>query len=96
MLVYPYQPEKGKPVINTDNLQVPNSLKHLFAHLKENGYLVDLEGYDEEVLQIFSPKVIQMIKTNEHGWEDLVPGNVANIIKEKCLFDYPCDVPELK
>lgn len=96
MLVYPYQPEKGKPVINTDNLQVPNSLRHLFMHLKENGFLVDLEGYDEEVLQIFSPKVIQMIKTNEAGWEDMVPGNVADIIKEKCLFEYPCDVPTLK
>lgn len=93
MLVYPYQPAPGSPVITTENLKVSDSLKFLFQHLKSNGFLQDLPGYDPKVLQIFSTKVIQMIKSNESGWEDLVPGNVANIIKENCLFEYPCDVP---
>jgi hypothetical protein len=93
MLVYPYQPERGKPVITTENLRVPESLDFLFKHLKNNGFLVDLKGYDENVLQIFSPKVIQMIKAGEAGWEEMVPDTVADIIKENCLFDYPCEIP---
>jgi hypothetical protein len=55
-------------------------------------FFVDLEGYDESVLQIFSPKVIQMIKSGEPGWEAMVPEKVAEIIKENCLFEYPCEV----
>jgi hypothetical protein len=96
MLVYPYQPEKNKLVITLENMPVPPSLKHLFAHLKENGFFTDLPGYNKEVLQIFSPKVIQMIKSGETGWEELVPDTVADIIKEKCLFEYPCEVPSSK
>jgi hypothetical protein len=60
-----------------------------------NNFLVDLKGYDESVLQIFSPKVIQMIKTGEPGWEEMVPDTVADIVKENCLFDYPCEVGEI-
>lgn len=92
MLVYPYQPEKNRPVITTNNLEVPESLRHLFLHLKENKFLIDIEGYDESVLQIFSPKVIQMIKSGEAGWEEMVPDTVADIVKDRCLFDYPCEV----
>lgn len=92
MLVYPYQPEKNRSVITTNNLEVPDSLKFLFQHLKQNKFLIDIEGYDESVLQIFSPKVIQMIKTGEAGWEEMVPDTVADIVKERCLFDYPCEV----
>jgi hypothetical protein len=92
MLVYPYQPERNRPVITTNNLEVPDNLKSLFKHLKDNNFLIDLEGYDTQVLQIFSPKVIQMIKSGEPGWEEMVPDTVADIIKENCLFDYPCEV----
>ncbi|HWB65119.1 MAG TPA: hypothetical protein VG603_16490 [Chitinophagales bacterium] len=91
MLAYPYQPDKTKPLITAENLTVSPNLKHLFQHLKENGFLVDLKGFDESVLQIFSPKVIQMIKAGEAGWEDMVPETVADIVKENCLFGYPCE-----
>ena len=96
MLVYPYQPEKDKPVITTETLAVPESLKFLFQHLCKNGFLVDLKGFNEKVLQIFSPNVIQMIKSGEPGWEQMVPDTVADIVKEKCLFGYPCEVPYAK
>jgi hypothetical protein len=96
MLVYPYQPDENSPVITTENLQIPDNLKSLFVFLKENNFMVDITGYNKNVLQIFSTKVIQMIKAGEPGWEDMVPETVADIIKEKCLFDYPCEVPSLK
>jgi hypothetical protein len=92
MLVYPYQPDKDKQVITTQNLHVPSTLQNLFEHLCRSGFLVDLEGYDENVLQIFSPRVIQMIKAGKPGWEKMVPDTVADIIKENCLFDYPCEI----
>jgi len=88
MLVYPYQPEKNKPLITTSTLKVPDNIRHLFEHLKLNGFMVDLTGCDESVLQIFSPKVIQMIKSGQSGWEEMVPDTVADIIKQKSLFGY--------
>lgn len=92
MLVYPYQPEKGADLVTTKNLKVPESLLHLFQHLISNGFLIDLDGYDKNVMQIFSTRVIQMIKAGESGWEEMVPDTVADIVKENCLFEYPCEV----
>lgn len=93
MLVYPYQPSPGAPIITTKNLRVSDSLRYLFEHLTTNGFLVDLPGYDKKVLQIFSPKVIQMIKSGEPGWEEMVPPVVADFIKEHYLFGYFNEVP---
>ena len=42
----------------------------------------------KDFLNIFSNKVLTMIKTNKKGWEDLVPTYVDNIIKENKLFGY--------
>jgi hypothetical protein len=88
MLVYPYQSERDKTVITTRNLQVPAGLRFLYQHLVSNGFLVDLTGYNAGVLQIFSTKVIKMIQTGEHGWEEMVPDTVADMVKQKKLFDY--------
>ena len=88
MLVYPYQPERDKAVITTRTLQVPAGLRFLYQHLVSNGFLVDLTGYNKDVLQIFSPKVIEMIQTGKPGWEEMVPDTVAGIVKSKKLFDY--------
>jgi hypothetical protein len=92
MLVYPYHPDKKKVLITTQNLTVPENLKHLLEYLKTNQFLIDLEGYDVNVMQIFSPKVLQMIKSAEPGWEEMVPETVADMIKERCLFEYPCEI----
>jgi len=92
MLMYPYQPNPDKPVITSNNLHIPDALRPLFSHLKQSGFIVDLDGYDQKVLSIFSPKVIGMIKQGESGWEQMVPDKVADIIKENCLFEYPCEV----
>ncbi len=92
MLMYPYQPNTDKPVITSNNLHIPETLRPLFMHLKQSGFIVDLQGYDQNVLGIFSPKVIGMIKQGESGWEQMVPDKVADIIKENCLFEYPCEV----
>lgn len=92
MLMYPYQPSPDKEIITSKNLHLSESLMPLFHYLKHSGFVVDLEGYNPDVLGIFSPKVISMIKSGERGWEEMVPDKVAGIIKANCLFEYPCEV----
>ncbi|MBS1619036.1 MAG: TonB-dependent receptor [Bacteroidetes bacterium] len=92
MLVYPYQPTADAPLITLENYPISESLTHLFAYLKACHFLIDVKGYDPALLQIFSNNVIQMIKSGEEGWEQYVPDFVAEYIKARCLFDYPCEV----
>ena len=72
--------------INAINLQVQLHLRNLYAHLLENGYLVPLVGSDPSVMDIFSRDVLAKIQRGESGWDTMVPGKVAAIIKERGLF----------
>ena len=40
------------------------------------------------MLQIFSPDVLQKIKDSDSTWEDMVPAEVAEVIKQRRLFGY--------
>lgn len=88
VFLYPYQPESNEPLLNSKNLKVHPRLKPLYQYLLYNRRILDIENYDPEILQIFSPDVLEMIKNHEDGWEDLIPKEVDRIIKEKGLFGY--------
>lgn len=92
MLIYPYQKTADSEIITLGNYPISDSLRPLFEFLKTSGFMIDIEGYDRSLLQIFSNNVMQQIKSGEDGWEQFVPDFVAEYIKVRCLFDYPCAV----
>jgi len=84
--VYPYRDEAGQKLIDVENLEIPERLKYLLTYLKENSNLIGLKDYDDGLLHIYSRRVLNMISKNEVGWEEMVPKDVANVIKEKKFF----------
>ncbi len=94
--VYPALQEGSGEVINCQNLPVPEGIKFVYQHLLGSSQIHDIQGFKEEVLHIFSKQVLQMIKDDEKGWEQLVPSKVANLIKEKCLFGFPYEQMEFE
>jgi hypothetical protein len=87
--VYPYLDKEGYPQ-TFENFYVEPSLSPLIEYLRINGKITDIIDYDEDVLNIYSEKVLAMIRTAEPGWESMVPDVVAKKIKENCLFGFPC------
>ncbi|MFT6845775.1 MAG: hypothetical protein ACJAUV_001973 [Flavobacteriales bacterium] len=86
--LYPQLAEDGKEIITSDNAPIHPRLRPLYDYLLFNSRIVNLTEYDHDVLNIYSRKVLKMIKDGEEGWEEMVPGYVDNIIKENCLFGY--------
>lgn len=87
--IYPYKSEEGA-IEMLSNLKVPQESNMLLAHLKGMKQIDDVEGFDKDILHIYSSKVLQMIVSNEPGWEKMVPPSVAKAINDKCLFGHPC------
>ena len=77
--------------MNAQNLPVPEGVKFLYQHLLNSKQIVDIEGYNPELLHIFSKRVLEMLQTDEKDWEKMVPGKVAQLIKEKYLFGFPVE-----
>ena len=73
-------------LLTVNNLEVQPHLKHLYAHLLENGCIRELTEIRPEHLLIHSHAVLEMIRNDQPDWEQLVPVAVAELIREKQLF----------
>ena len=88
LYVYPAIDRATGKVITLENLEVPPKLRHLYAHLRENGYVEDIRKYNPEHLTNYSADVLAKIKAKDASWEKHVPQAIAKVIKEKKLFGY--------
>jgi hypothetical protein len=86
LYLYPYK--FGSEIINSKNMIVPKNLQALYKHLVDNKMVVDYENYDENILHIFSNKVLDKIRDNDKDWEKMVPPIVSRIIKSNNLFNW--------
>jgi len=85
----PAQPSFAANVmITARNLQVSPGLQNLYQHLLENRYLECVTGYDETINHIFSRAEFKKIRERDPGWEQMVPPQVAELIKQRGLFGY--------
>jgi len=86
--VYPYKPDQKSMLKTSKNVNIQPRIKPLYDFFLFNKRIIDLTGYKKEYLNIFSTKVLKMIRKDEDGWEKMVPTYVDNIIKENELFGY--------
>ncbi|MEM6967502.1 MAG: TonB-dependent receptor [Bacteroidota bacterium] len=89
MYVYPSMQEGSEELMTAENLPVPDAIKYLYQHLLNDGKIVDIKNFDASILHIFSKQVLDLIHDHDEAWEKMVPAKIANLIKEKYLFDYP-------
>lgn len=85
--LYPMIRKETGELVNSDNLKVHPRMKELYKFFKYNGKLIDIENYNPDILNIFSREVLKKIEKGESGWEEMLPEGVANLIKEKQLFN---------
>ncbi|MCX2681695.1 TonB-dependent receptor [Galbibacter sp. EGI 63066] len=86
--LYPMtNPDTGL-LMTSNSLKVHPRMKELYKFFKYNGKVVDIFDYDDKILHIFSREVLQKIADGEEGWEEMLPKGIAELIKEKELFDY--------
>jgi hypothetical protein len=88
LYVYPLRDDATGQLKTVENLEIPGTLNNLFRHLVERGRIKQLDNIDERVLHIFSRDVLKRIKENDASWEDMVPIEVAQMVKERQLFGY--------
>lgn len=91
LYAYPTLQEGSEEPMTAANLPIPEGLHFLYRHLVDNQQVVDVEGYDPDVLTIDAASVLEDIRHGRAGWEQFVPPEVARLIKQKYLFDYPVE-----
>jgi len=79
-------------VQNSKSFKLPPRLVDLYNYLIANDKIEDIRDYNKVNLNIQTDKVLELIKAGTPGWEEYVPEEVAEMIKSRCLFGYPCEV----
>jgi len=88
LFLYPYRDKITNTLINIDNIKVHPRLKELYKYFKQNGNIIDIHTYNPDHLHVFSRKVLELIKSNDESWKEMVPKQVAEFIETKKLFGY--------
>ncbi|MES2375280.1 MAG: TonB-dependent receptor [Bacteroidota bacterium] len=83
-------------IMNCLRFYPPPHLIDLYRYLIANNKIEDIRNYNENNLHVQTDIVLQLIKQGADGWEQFVPPEVAKMIKERCLFGYPCAVDPAK
>ncbi|MEM6512492.1 MAG: TonB-dependent receptor [Pseudomonadota bacterium] len=88
LLIYPVKnPTTGK-VENIESLQLDKGLSHLFDYLVARDGIVPLKEASKAYLDIYSHDVLAQIASGDTQWEEKVPAQVAEKIRDEGLFGY--------
>ncbi|HSU54569.1 MAG TPA: TonB-dependent receptor, partial [Candidatus Dormibacteraeota bacterium] len=88
LYVYPSINLDSGKVTSAESFPIASHLKHLYAHLLENGFIQAIRPSDPELMRIRTRAVLAKIQSGDPAWEQQVPPPLVNIIKEEQLFGY--------
>jgi hypothetical protein len=86
LYVYPVKDEATGRLTTVESLRVAHHLRHLYAHLVENGLIVPIRDVNEDELHILPREALAKIQGGDPSWEAMVPESAIRIIRDRDLF----------
>jgi len=86
--VYPKQRTPADELETIHTVQVKPDLQPLYGYLVGRGSFVQLDNYNHKYLPIFSRDVLKRIAEGDETWDQMVPPQVADIIRQRGFFGY--------
>jgi len=88
LYVYPLLDAESNELVTVENLQISPDLAKLFGHLVDRGCIQQLDNFDRSILHIFSRDALKLIKAGDPAWQEMVPPEIAEVIRKRGLFGY--------
>ncbi|HEV2715034.1 MAG TPA: hypothetical protein VGU64_07180 [Terriglobales bacterium] len=86
--VYPMQRSPDDELQTVQTVKVKPDLQPLYDYLVGRGSLMQLDNYNPKYLPIFSRDVLKRVATGDESWDQMVPPQVAEIIRRRGFFGY--------
>jgi hypothetical protein len=88
LYVYPMIDEANGKVVTATEVKVAPNLRSLFRYLIDNQYVQEITDYHREYLRIHPSDVLAKLQSGDSTWEQMVPPEVAHLIKKCDFFGY--------
>jgi hypothetical protein len=86
--VYPLRRQEGDELQTIHILKVKPDLQPLYDYLVGRGSFVQLDNFNPKYLPIFSRDVLKRIASGDESWDEMVPHQVAEIVRQRVFFGY--------
>jgi hypothetical protein len=86
--VYPSLDKKTGKLFTVENLDIAPHLRHLYQHLVDNKFIVDITAYNPDLLKVYSSEVLAKIHAGDEALSQLIPPQIFEVIKAKRLFGW--------
>jgi hypothetical protein len=86
--VYPLRRSDADELQTIHTVKVKPDLQPLYDYLVGRGSFVQLDNYNPKYLPIFSRDVLKRIAAGDESWDQMVPPQVAEIIRRRGFFGY--------
>jgi hypothetical protein len=93
LYVYPMIDEKTGELVTATKLEVAPNLRSLFRYLIDNEFIQEITDYNPAYLRIHPPVALARLQSGDPTWEEMVPPEVAEIIKSRRFFGYQPSAP---
>lgn len=90
--LYVYPTHRNNVIMNCLKFRPSPHLNDLYQYLIYNNKIEDISHYNQQNLHLNTDDMLSLIKQGESGWEENVPQAVEQMIKDRCLFGFPCVV----
>lgn len=81
LYIYPYKTEKS--CLTASTYAPATNVRNLFEHFTENEFILDISGCDQSLHFFHSEEVRRLMQKKDRHWEDLVPKNLVEFLKDK-------------
>jgi hypothetical protein len=88
LYVYPMIDQASGKIVTAKQIKVAPNLRSLFQYLIDNEYIQEITDYHSEYLRIHPPEVLAKLQSGDSRWEQMVPPEVAHMIKKREFFGY--------
>jgi hypothetical protein len=88
LYVYPHLELDSGKLVTADNYPIAPHLKHLYAHLLENGCIQSIRNFNRDLVGIRRRDVLARIEAGDGSWEQYVPPQIVEVIKRDRLFGF--------
>jgi len=88
LFIYPLSRKKGDELQTVNTVKVTPELAPLYDYLIKRGSFVNLDNFNPDYLHIFSRDVLKRIAAGDETWDEMVPPQVASIIRKRAFFGY--------
>jgi hypothetical protein len=88
LFVYPIIEEKTGKIRTATQVEVAPNLRSLFRYIIDNQFIEEITDYNPRYLRIFPADVLAKLESGDPSWEEMVPPEVAQIIKQRKFFGY--------